>query len=133
MAISTELRRLAAAATASLLLAGCASTQKDVIPQDGPDMLEIYRSHMRRAGGASGDAPRAAAARRPLADEPDARFAREAAAEIENRFPLLPNPMLVLYVYPHLAEDGAPVPGYATAFRMYERDEFALPGEVTPP
>ncbi len=128
MAIWTEFRLLAAAAAVSLL-AGCASTQEDVIPRDGPDMLEIYRSHMQRSGSAS----RRPAAERPLAGKPDARFAREAAAEIENRFPLLPNPMLVLYVYPHLAEDGAPVPGYATAFRMYERDEFALPGEVAAP
>lgn len=34
-------------------------------------------------------------------------------------------------VFPHLAgEESVPVPGYATAFPMYERTEYALPGEV---
>ncbi|MGH7395628.1 MAG: TIGR03751 family conjugal transfer lipoprotein, partial [Candidatus Methylomirabilales bacterium] len=53
-----------------------------------------------------------------------------AHTEIEALFPALPNPQLVLYVYPHLGEDGAPVPGYATAFPLYERVEYALPGEA---
>ncbi|MGH2708017.1 MAG: TIGR03751 family conjugal transfer lipoprotein, partial [Actinomycetota bacterium] len=57
-------------------------------------------------------------------------YTREAHTEIEALFPALPNPELVLYVYPHLGEDGAPVPGYATAFPLYERVEYALPGEV---
>ena len=57
-------------------------------------------------------------------------YTREAHTEIEALFPVLPNPQLLLYVYPHLGEDGAPVPGYATAFPLYERVEYALPGEV---
>ncbi len=126
----TDKPRIAALILAATL-SGCASTQEDIIPQDGPDMLEIYRSHLEQAGGsASGTTP---APPRRVDPAPDTRWSREAANEIENRFPLLPNPMLVLYVYPHLAEDGAPVPGYATAFRMYERDHFALPGETTAP
>jgi len=36
----------------------------------------------------------------------------------------------VMYVFPHLShEERVPVPGYATAFPMYEL-EYALPGEV---
>ena len=36
-----------------------------------------------------------------------------------------------MYVFPHLAgETRAPVPGYTTAFPMYEQVEYALPGEV---
>jgi conjugative transfer region lipoprotein (TIGR03751 family) len=36
-----------------------------------------------------------------------------------------------MFVFPHLAgEAGVPVPGYATTFPMYERAEYALPGEV---
>ena len=43
-------------------------------------------------------------------------------------FPRLPNPTLVMYIFPHLAGDaGAPVPGYTTAFPMYEQVEYALP------
>ena len=49
---------------------------------------------------------------------------------VDALFPELPNPKIVMYIYPHLAtRDRVPVPGYLTAFRMYDRTEFALPGE----
>ena len=36
-----------------------------------------------------------------------------------------------MYVFPHLAgTERVPVPGYATTFPLYERIEYALPGEV---
>jgi hypothetical protein len=57
-------------------------------------------------------------------------YTRTAASELNVLFPLLPNPTLIMYVYPHLAEERAGVPGYVTQFRLYERDEYALPGEV---
>ena len=51
--------------------------------------------------------------------------------EIDTIFPRLPNPSLAMYVFPHLAgEEQVPVPGYVTTFTMYERVEYALPGEV---
>jgi hypothetical protein len=58
-------------------------------------------------------------------------YTRSAQRELDVLFPWLPNPALVMYVYPHLAE-GSGVPGYATQFRMYPVDEVALPGEVPP-
>jgi hypothetical protein len=57
-------------------------------------------------------------------------YARDAKHELDALFPTLPNPHLVMYVFPHLSEDGAPVPGYATSFPMYEKTEYALPGEI---
>lgn len=50
--------------------------------------------------------------------------------ELAQDFELLDNPMLLIYVFPHLAtNERMPIPGYWTAIPMYERDEFALPGE----
>ncbi len=58
-------------------------------------------------------------------------YTREASNELDNTFSVLPNPVLVMYVYPHLSGvEGTPVPGYTTKFSMYEKPEFALPGEV---
>ena len=58
-------------------------------------------------------------------------YTREASNELDNTFSVLPNPVLVMYVYPHLSGvEGTPVPGYTTKFSMYEKSEFALPGEV---
>ena len=59
-------------------------------------------------------------------------FVREAANEIDTVFPRLPNPTLVMYIFPHLSGDErTPVPGYVTTFTFYERAEYALPGEVS--
>jgi conjugative transfer region lipoprotein (TIGR03751 family) len=58
-----------------------------------------------------------------------AGFTREAATEITTRFPRVPNPTLVMYVYPHLAGE-LPVPGYTTTFPLWESAPYALPGET---
>ena len=50
--------------------------------------------------------------------------------ETRNLFPTLPNPTLVMYVHPHLAgAEGLPVPGYSTPLTLYERTQYALPGD----
>lgn len=57
-------------------------------------------------------------------------YTRTAANELELLFPRLPNPDIYIYVTPHLATDElVPVPGYTTAVPLYERVEYALPGE----
>ncbi|HHI71490.1 MAG TPA: TIGR03751 family conjugal transfer lipoprotein [Rhodobacteraceae bacterium] len=125
------------------LCAGCTSRKK-LFPETGPDMLDIYHQHMERSGGRAGpaqwrqrlqSAPGAlsvgSSGRRPVHDGTAdlAGYTRDAAKEIRHLFPLLPNPWLTLYVFPHLSREGAPVPGYATAFPMYRVDQPAMPGE----
>ncbi len=111
----------------ALLLGGCASTKEDVFPKDMKPMSEVYDRHFAKLGtrGIEGARGRLEDERTPLpvtATEPElVGYTREAHTEIEVLFPVLPNPQLLLYVYPHLGEDGAPVPGYATAFPLYER------------
>ena len=129
--MATWTRSMAAPVGAIMLLAGCASTKEDVIPQGGPTMLQIYEHHMARTTASR----RTDGARRPLSHGKGdlAAYTRDAANEIEEVFPLLPNPQMVLYVFPHLSAEGAPVPGYTTAFPMYPVDQYALPGELYRP
>jgi len=55
---------------------------------------------------------------------------RSAEVEINNLFQRLPNPDLVMYIYPHLTGDGKlPVPGYSTVFSFYGEVQYAMPGE----
>ncbi len=61
-----------------------------------------------------------------------AGYTREVNNELSVHFPRLPNPTIILYVFPHLSLDGTPVPGYSTTFPLYESVEYALPGEVVP-
>jgi conjugative transfer region lipoprotein (TIGR03751 family) len=126
-------RVLGLVASTSALLGGCASTKDSVLPQDGPAMQAIYEQHMSGLGQQSPQALRGGLGDRAIVSGDVALegYTRDAAHEIDNLFPRLPNPTLVMYVFPHLShEERVPVPGYATAFPMYERVEYALPGEV---
>jgi len=58
------------------------------------------------------------------------RYTRTARNEVHRQFQRLPNPDLVMYVYPHLAgTDPVPVPGYTTVFPLNQRIQYAMPGE----
>ena len=119
----------------ALGLTACATNKEDVIPQDGPDMAAIYDTHQRNAVAQHHlIAPRADLGR-PIAHRSgDLRdFTQQASNEIDQVFPLLPNPQMVMYVFPHLSIEGAPVPGYTTAFPLYAVDQYAMPGEVYQP
>ena len=115
----------------SVLMVGCASTKESVLPQDGPTMKSIYDQHMVDVQKPD--------YRRAMVGQPLPQtgidhyrgFVREAANEIDTIFPRLPNPTLVMYIFPHLSgSERTPVPGYVTTFPFYERVEYALPGEV---
>lgn len=117
----------------SLVLSGCASTKDAVLPQDGPPMKAIYEQHIQEMGARDPLVVREALENRPVVDGDGALhgYTREAYNEIDTIFPRVPNPSLVMYVFPHLAgKEQVPVPGYVTTFPMYERVEYALPGEV---
>ena len=127
------LTRISALALISLVLAGCASTKEAVLPQDGPSMKAIYEAHIHEMSARDPLSIRQELGDRPILTGDSALhgYTRDAANEINAIFPRLPNPTLVMYVFPHLAgEESVPVPGYATAFPMYERTEYVLPGEV---
>jgi len=96
-------------------------------------MKAIYTRHFLDIGLQDRESLRRHVATRPIHDEGVdlAGYTRDAYNELNLHFPRLPNPTLVLYVYPHLAGSArVPVPGYATTFPLYERVEYALPGEV---
>ncbi len=117
----------------SLLLSSCASTKDAVLPQDGPSMKAIYEQHIEEMGARDPLVVREALGNRPVVDGDGSLhgYTREAYNEIDTTFPRVPNPSLVMYVFPHLAgKERVPVPGYVTTFPMYERAEYALPGEV---
>ncbi|MFZ7172560.1 TIGR03751 family conjugal transfer lipoprotein [Avibacterium volantium] len=60
-------------------------------------------------------------------------YTRTAENEIKNLFPKLPNPDLIMYVYPHLSASGEPmpIPGYSAVIPFYSRIQYAQPGERT--
>lgn len=118
----------------SLVLTGCSTDKETLLPHGKQTMRDIWNG-----AGSQGTQQQLLDARqqlrRPLAQvdfsaslqEP---YTRTATNEIRNLFPRLPNPDLVLYVYPHLSgTEQAPILGYSTVFPLYQRVQYALPGE----
>jgi len=118
----------------NLTLTGCA-TSGNAIPDGGPTMAEVYADAMRQSNGETLNDARSTVAniQTPVTYDGVNRlspYTRTSVNEINNLFPTLPNPQLVMYVYPHLAgNDQAPVPGYSTAFSLFDKTYYALPGE----
>lgn len=124
-------------------LSACATKKDKLLPHGDATMLDIWN---RETGGASSGGEMARqlldarqALRRPLTDTDTqslpaahAAYTRTAQNEIYRQFSRLPNPDLVMYVFPHLAgRDPAPVPGYSTVFPLYDRVQYAIAGERT--
>lgn len=126
---------------ATLGLGGCATHQQALLSHNDDTMLDIWQRAAVFAdsgGGAERTLQQARLIlRRPLTDTEHQQttaaqtsYTRTAATEIQQQFPRLPNPDLVLYVFPHLAgTEAVPVPGYSTVFPFYRQVQYALPGE----
>ena len=111
---------------------GCATDKDKVLPSDGRTVKHIYDKHFGDIGMNGAHAAREALNRRRIrSDDADLDgFVRDAFNELDRHFPRLPNPTLVMYVFPHLAgSERVPIPGYTTTFPLYRHTEYALPGE----
>ncbi|MGH8348132.1 MAG: TIGR03751 family conjugal transfer lipoprotein [Pseudomonas sp.] len=116
------------------LLTGCSTSKDEMLPHGEQSMLDIWNG-----SGSVGTQQQLQEARselrRPVLDperliSDQSAYSRTAANEIRAQFPRLANPDLVMYVYPHLAgTQQTPVPGYSTVFPLYEKVQYALPGE----
>lgn len=125
----------------TLGLGGCATHQQALLSHNDDTMLDIWQraAIATDSGGSSERALQEARLilRRPLTDAEhqqataaQSSYTRTAANEIHQQFPRLPNPDLVLYVFPHLAgTEAVPVPGYSTVLPFYRQVHYALPGE----
>ncbi|EOG1992458.1 TIGR03751 family conjugal transfer lipoprotein [Klebsiella pneumoniae] len=113
--------------TLLFLLAGCSTSQEELMPV-APDASMLTLWQQQSVGNAA-----LLDARTQLRRSPDGPVAQSEVETIRSQFPRLPNPDMVLYVFPHL-NGNTPVPGYGTVFPFYTRPQYALPGErLTPP
>jgi conjugative transfer region lipoprotein (TIGR03751 family) len=120
----------------AVLIGGCATSKEELLPHDKRNMLDIW--NVETSGGTVRQLLDARQTlRRPLSEVDvqaapavQAGYTRTAQNEIYRQFHRLPNPDLLMYVFPHLAgSDPVPVPGYTTLFPLYQRVLYALPGE----
>jgi conjugative transfer region lipoprotein (TIGR03751 family) len=130
----------AAGGLAGCSVAGPRHSPVNDITKDSPTVLDIYRGQGVAGGAGQGNASARPAARdllrdqsrlRPVAvgDDQTQRY-WSAVEPMRQRFARIPNPDLVMVVFPHLSAGKYPVPGYVTVFPMYQQTEYGLPGEV---
>lgn len=121
---------------ALLGLGGCATDPEKVLPHGDATMLDIWNQQTTASSDTSSrrllDARQTL--RRPVQSPmrviDQTGYTRTAQTEIYRQFQRLPNPDLVMYVFPHLTgSEPVPVPGYSTVFPLYQRMHYALPGE----
>ena len=129
MTMQLPIRALSWAGLISLVisLASCSNSLQNnsPIPDTGPTISEVYEKHMTKE-------PLSTNTRRKLHDGSAGLegYTREVFNELSVRFPRLPNPTIIMYIFPHLSLEGTPVPGYSTMFQLYTSTQYALPGEL---
>ncbi|MGV6989231.1 TIGR03751 family conjugal transfer lipoprotein [Testudinibacter sp. P80/BLE/0925] len=117
-----------------VMLSGCSTSQNELLPPGDSSMLELWQKNsgsgtliQSRADLTRDIAPQA------VRSSEQQSYTRTAENEATALFPRLPNPDLVMYVYPHLSPTGEPIPipGYSTVIPFYGRVQYAQPGERT--
>jgi conjugative transfer region lipoprotein (TIGR03751 family) len=115
----------------AVLLIGCTTNKESLLAHDSQTMLQIWQAETGGSARGFSRAHQFLEARHALQGIPSLHApTRTAANEITQQFHRLPNPDLVMFVFPHLAGEQ-PVPGYSTVFPFYQRVQYALPGERT--
>lgn len=114
----------------ALVLTGCYTSKDKMFPNDGKTMMEVFNSSGTGTNQQLLDARSTLRRTTDVPHELQELYTRTAINEINSQFQRLPNPDLVMYVYPHLAgAEQVPVPGYSTVFPLYSKVQYAMPGE----
>lgn len=113
-----------------LWITGCSSQNRTLVDEELPTMQAVYQKKFNtREGFNRNDSAR-------TIHDGDRDWNGEVKRELaplRSEFRYLPNPVLTMYIYPHLTDAGTPVPGYATFFKFYEKDHVGLPNEFDQP
>lgn len=114
------------------IITGC-SSKEGLIPTPNKTMQEVYDQAMGATDQGRLMDERSVIRRSMTESESDlSEFVRTESNQLKVKFSLLPNPTMYMFVAPHLStSDEVPVPGYLTEFKLFTRDHYALPGEVS--
>jgi len=115
-------------------LTGCSQLMSSRMPSGSLSMKQAYNDAINGTTGTdSGTLKQVRAKVHTLpTNQPNYRsLTRTPDNEIDSLFSRLPNPTIVMYVYPHeagISDNRTPVPGYSTVFPLYTQVYYAMPG-----
>jgi len=112
---------------ACISVAGCSSKAR-VIPPTESTISSVYHSRVQSTGSNTQNKRLAVNEQLEFSDSsPDAYTLLNIK---KPDYKLLPNPTLYMFVNHKLSEvDRSPIPAFITEFKMFERQEYALPSE----
>jgi len=112
------------------LLSGCSVQNKGSVNGAGSKGMTMKQILREKQGGGSSSSKPYAPQRRSTNQFNYMSYTRTAETELNGLFPSLPNPNLCPYITPHISVENSTIPGYTSCFPMYEKNHYALPGEV---
>lgn len=108
-------------------LTGC-STKSKVIPPTDSTISSVYHSRVQATNNNSKNLRLAVNEQLAFSDSSPEAYTLHNLKKPD--YKLLPNPTLYMFVNHKLSEvDRSPIPAFMTEFKMYEKDEYALPSE----
>lgn len=125
--MSHRIRHFLLSTLVSGVLSGCAQSPPEVL-SSGPTIQDIFARTTTQPKSTDYDYASRPISHGKLGLSPRARAALNTQGQY---FKPLPNPTLCTYVFEHFA-GHQPIPPYETCWQMYERTEWALPGEIYP-
>lgn len=123
----------------SLVLSGCGTTtykKDEIIPKSDFTMKEIYDNRGKVTKAQLEEREHTQEIVRDILTRPTGTPQNTSAYELnrvdaDNSFRKLPNPTLYLYFPAKISKDGnMPIHAWMTEFKMFDKDEYALPGEL---
>lgn len=128
---------------AAISLSGCSSLLSSKMPSDGVTMQQAYSHALNSNDSSDNDAltPAFDDARSKVSNLKTLKtnysdYTRTQENEIDSQFQALPNPSIVMYVFPHATGEGdnlTPVPGYSTVFPLYTHVIYIMPDDTVYP
>ena len=126
MQITCKLVKLATITLVLINTLGC-SSKKAIIPHSDVSISDVY--HQQNV--ATNKQSLRMAVNVPLLHKDQPIDAYQLHNKKRTSYKMLPNPTLYMYVNTRLSEaDRAPIPAFITEFKMFDRDEYALPSEI---
>lgn len=124
-----------------LMLSGCSSLISSKMPSDGITMQQAYSQALNNNDSTTNDVEstftdtmRSKVSNLQTLKANYSDYTRTQENEIDSQFQQLPNPNIVMYIFPHATGEGynlTPVPGYSTVFPLYTHVMYAMPSETT--
>ncbi|WP_158304853.1 TIGR03751 family conjugal transfer lipoprotein [Photobacterium angustum] len=125
------LTRLCVFSTLLMAASGCSTSKETIIPENGVPVEDVYFDTVNADGEkkAVGTESYVLKRRATMAElDKNPYVARNTLSPVYKK---LDNPTLYIFSFPYLSDSGrVPVPAYITEFKMFERDEYAMPGEL---